>query len=112
VAAWTKNPAPVDMLTVMGATGQASVSSIVEALGGASPQDIFVEAGSFRIFIAKLDEQLTLLLVAATPLEPNLLRTEAERLLRALRASLPVGRGGPKGPERKRSADQMPIRTE
>jgi predicted regulator of Ras-like GTPase activity (Roadblock/LC7/MglB family) len=109
VAAWTKHPAPIDILTVMGATGQASIGSIVEALGGTTPREIFVEAETFRVYLANMDDHLTLLLVAAAPLDPTYLRNQAQRLLRAIPASLPARRGT-QGTEKKGSDDRIRIR--
>lgn len=77
----------MEVVTVMAATLVGSLDTIVEALGGVSPETIFLEAESRRILIAKVGPQAALALVGPASLPETFLREEASRLLRQLRAS-------------------------
>ncbi|HYU06352.1 MAG TPA: hypothetical protein VEM77_04140 [Thermoplasmata archaeon] len=81
VAGWTRNPVPHEVLTVMAATMFASVQTIAETLGDASPSTIVIETESRRLLATKfgIDE---LILVAPKAATEGFLRQVARRIVR------------------------------
>jgi len=87
VASWMKRSAPLDVATVMAATAQASIQTLVEALGGSGPADIIVESAGFRILFMAARPNMVLVLVGLRAIPESVLRVEARRLLRSLDVS-------------------------
>ncbi len=84
IATWTRRPTPESVLEVMAATMIASIETLVEALGGTSPETIMLEVDERRIFVAKLGTQASFILVAPRAVSENALRHESFRLLEKL----------------------------
>ena len=81
LAAWTRNPVPMEVLTVMSATLMASVDSLIEALGGANPKGFELEAGDRRFYLTKIEPHFALLLVAPKTVSDSYLSGEARRII-------------------------------
>jgi len=81
VAGWTRNPVPHEVLTVMAATMFASVQTIAETLGDASPSTIVVETQTRRLLVTKfgIDE---LILAAPKSATEGILRQVARKIVR------------------------------
>ncbi|HYV08986.1 MAG TPA: roadblock/LC7 domain-containing protein [Thermoplasmata archaeon] len=81
VAGWTRDAVPQEVLTVMAATMFASVQTIAETLGDASPSSILVETESRRLFATKFGTD-ELILVAPKSATEGFLRQVARRIVR------------------------------
>ena len=81
VAGWTRTPVAHEVLTVMAATMFASVQTIAETLGDASPSTIVVETESRRLLATKFGTD-ELILVAPKSATEGLLRQVARRIVR------------------------------
>lgn len=87
LAAWSRRGAPTDVATVMAATLEGSLETLVEAFGGPSTRAAFIKTGGWSIYVTKAEPQTLLLLAGPSVLPESFLKDEAERLLR--RVSLP-----------------------
>ncbi len=86
LGAWTRNPASVDVLTVMAATLFGSIETLVVALGAASPEEVAVVVGGRRLLAVKLNSQVILVVVATADKSAGVLRAARQRLVRKLPA--------------------------
>lgn len=87
LAAWTKKPAPVDVLAVMAATMLASIDTLVETVGDRNPRAVSVETDGRRITITRLDSSVFLVLIAPAIMGLTRMRREAERIVRGVSES-------------------------
>jgi predicted regulator of Ras-like GTPase activity (Roadblock/LC7/MglB family) len=87
LAAWARKPIAFDVIAVMTATLLGSVETIVQALGGPSPDSALVDVGGRRIFASKVDSQHALVLVSVRGVSDTFLRQEAQRLIAKIAAA-------------------------
>jgi len=107
VASWVRESASLEVLTVMSATALGSVQTIVEAIGGESPQEVLIETEACRMLFTTVEPQTLLVLIGQKDARESTLRQEARRLITRVRSrGLRVGsrRGSaseprPNGPE-------------
>lgn len=92
LAVWTRHEAATDVLAVMAATLIASVETLVETLGGSTPESISVEAPPYRFLALRLDPRRVLFLAAPQTVRPQDLVREGERLARNLARPTKHGR--------------------
>lgn len=81
LAVWTRDPAPLDVLTVMAATLLGSLNMMMEALGEPNPQTAVIDTDVRRMLAARVDSQVALFLIAPRTTSESALREEAQRLL-------------------------------
>ncbi len=81
VAGWTRTAVPHEVLTVMAATMFASIQTIAETLGDASPLEVVVETEHRRIRATKFGTD-ELILVAPRSTPEGFLRQVARRIER------------------------------
>lgn len=65
-AAWAPAPVPEDIVSVMAAAIAGSTQTLLESLGGPSPQSVLVETETHRILITHLDAGSFFLAIAPT----------------------------------------------
>ena len=80
LGSWTRNPVSTEVLTVMAATLVGSVDTLVGALGVASPPEVTLTVDGRRIFVAKVNPQVAILIVASITMSEGSLRTIARRI--------------------------------
>ena len=81
LAAWTRNPVPQEVISVMAATLWGSLDTIVRTLGGSGPRYAMLEVEERRILVSQVGPNLTLLLVAQRSLGTRRLRSTAQRIV-------------------------------
>ncbi len=95
VAAWTRNPVPQEVISVMAATMWGSLDTMIRTLGGEGPRSALVEVEGRRMLVTQVEPNWTLLLIAPRSVGKRRLRHEAqwivERLARVRRPSIPRG---------------------
>jgi len=105
LAAWTRNGASLDALSVMSATMVASIASIVETLGSPTPTSAAIETDERRIFAIRVDSQALLVLIGPKASAEGYLRHTARQILSRLTPAPANGRashdGIPVAPQRR-----------
>lgn len=81
IAAWTRNPVPQDVMSVMAATLWGSLDTMVRTLGGTGPRSAMLEVEDRRMLATLVEPNWTLLLVAPRSVGKRRLRNEAQRLV-------------------------------
>ncbi len=81
LAAWTRNPVPQEVISVMAATLWGSLDTMIRTLGGSGPRSAAVEVEDRRILVLQVDPNWTLLLIAPRSVGRRRLRSTAQRLL-------------------------------
>ncbi len=76
-AAWARFPVPEDIVSVMAAAISGSTQTLLESLGGPSPQSVLVETETHRLLITHFDVGSFLLGVAPASLGSESLRRAA-----------------------------------
>ncbi len=82
--AWTRHPIPMDVVTVMTATMMGSIETLVGAIGGSSPQSVFLEVDDRPILVSKVDFNSFLVAIGAPTAGEDLVRRETRRILAQL----------------------------
>jgi predicted regulator of Ras-like GTPase activity (Roadblock/LC7/MglB family) len=92
IAAWTRNPVPQDVISVMAATMWGSMDTMIRTLGGTGPESAMLEVAERRILAARIEPNWTLLLIAPRSVGRRRLGREASRIFakvsRARKAAL------------------------
>jgi predicted regulator of Ras-like GTPase activity (Roadblock/LC7/MglB family) len=81
LAAWTRNPVPQEVISVMAATLWGSLDTMIRTLGGTGPRSAVLEVEDRRILAILVDPNWTLLLIAPSSMSLRRLRRTAEHLL-------------------------------
>lgn len=81
LAAWTRNPVPQEIISVMAATLWGSLDTMIRTLGGSGPRYAMLEVDERRILISQVGPGWTLLLVAPRSVGKRRLRGVAQRLV-------------------------------
>lgn len=92
LAAWTRKPASMDVITVMGATMLGSLETMLETLGEPGVPSLTIAAGNRRLHLQRVEPQAAILLVAPSSVSEETLREQARKLLSKLPASGNAGR--------------------
>lgn len=106
LAAWTRKPASVDVITVMAATMLGSLETMLETLGEPGIPSLTMAVGSRRIYIQRVEPQAAILLVAPASVSEEVLRDHARNLVSKLPASGGAIRA-PKEPLRPRESTRI-----
>lgn len=94
LASWTRNPVPLEVLTVMGATLLGSIETLSAALNAPSPREVALLVDSHRVLAFKLNVDVALLVVASGLMSEVSLRTAAQRIVQRLPSLPGPSRGG------------------
>lgn len=70
----------------MSATALGSVQTIVEAIGGESPQEVLIETEACRMLFTTVEPQTLLVLIGQKDARESTLRQEARRLITRVRS--------------------------
>lgn len=81
LASWTREGIRLEVVSVMAATMLASIDTIVEALGGAIPNSVFVDSGDRQIVATKVGSQAFLVVVAPKTVSRSVVRDTIRELL-------------------------------
>lgn len=81
LAAWTRNPVPQEVISVMAATLWGSLDTLIRTLGGAGPRSASLEVEDRRMLVMQVEPNWTLLLVAPRSTGRRRLRATAQRLM-------------------------------
>jgi predicted regulator of Ras-like GTPase activity (Roadblock/LC7/MglB family) len=81
LAAWTRNPVPQEVISVMAATLWGSLDTMIRTLGGTGPRSAVLEVEDRRIFAVLVEPNWTLLLIAPSSMGMRRLRRTARTLL-------------------------------
>jgi len=92
LAAWTKRPISLEVITVMAATMLGSLETLVETLGESTPESLSITTGKTRMFFQKLEPAAALVLVAHASVSETQLRDTARRLVSRLPPPAPSSR--------------------
>ena len=90
-AAWARVPVPEDIVSVMAAALVGSTQTLLESLGGPSPQSVLVETETHRLLITQLDGGSFLLVIASSSLDSESLRQAARNFASRLEPGKPSG---------------------
>ena len=93
LGSWTRNAVSTEVLTVMAATLVGSVDTLVGALGVASPPEVTLTVDGRRIFVAKVNPQVAILIVASITMSEGSLRTIARRIAERIPLPAPNNHG-------------------
>jgi len=84
LGAWTRNPVPIDVLSVMSATLVGSIETLMTALGAASPREVSLMIDGRRVFVSKVNAQVVLVIVAAGGMTEVALRAATRQIVKSL----------------------------
>ena len=81
LAAWTRTPVPLEVVSVMAATMWGSLDTLVRTLGVDGPRSALLEIEDRRILAMLVEPNWTLLLVSPRSVGKRRLRYEAQRIV-------------------------------
>ena len=84
LGAWTRNPVPIDVLSIMSATLVGSIETLMTALGAASPREVSLMIDGRRVFVSKVNAQVVLVIVAAGGMTEVALRAAMRQIVKSL----------------------------
>src|SRR5207247_10797405 len=82
--AWTRNNVPIEVLSVMAATRDGSIETLMTALGASSPHEVSLIIDGRRVFLTKVNAQVVLVIVAAGTMTEVALRGKMRQIVKSL----------------------------
>ncbi len=89
MSAWTRDPAHLDIISVMTATLLGSAETIAQAVCGETPGTLWVESERCQILAVRLESQSILVLIAPTATRESEVRRAARILAARISESPP-----------------------
>lgn len=84
VAAWTRAPAPQEIIGVMAATMWGSLETMLRAMGSPGPRSALLEVDDRRMLAQRVNSNWTLLLIAPSTVGSRELERQAQRIVHRL----------------------------
>ena len=84
VAAWTRGPAPQEIIGVMAATMWGSLETMLRAMGSPGPRSAVLEVDDWRMLAQRVDSNWMLLLIAPSTVGNRDLERHAQRIVQRL----------------------------
>jgi len=87
LASWTREGTRLDVVSVMAATMLASVDTIIESIGGPTPEEISVDTESHQIVATKVNSRAFLVVIAPKSVNRAIVRKTMRELIAHLAAA-------------------------
>src|SRR3989475_12675477 len=87
LASWTREGTRLDVVSVMAATMLASVDTIIESIGGPTPEEISVDTESHQIVATKVNSRAFLVVIAPKRVNRAIVRKTIRELIAHLAAA-------------------------
>ena len=87
LASWTREGTRLDVVSVMAATMLASVDTIIESIGGPTPEEISVDTESHQIVATKVNSRAFLVVIAPKRVSRAIVRKTMRELIAHLAAA-------------------------
>ena len=100
LASWNRGGIRLEVVSVMAATMLASIDTIMESLGAATPKSVWVESGDHQIAATNVGPQAFFVVIAPKTVNRRVVRNTIRDLVAHLAPVSRTGRRRTKAPER------------